>query len=193
MIAFSCSSCGQSLKIKDEMAGRKGKCPQCGKPIQVPVPVRTTGSVWPPPPNELKIPPPAIPVTQAPQEDTHGPGPVPDVAPEDFSFLAPARGPGELGWLGSYRILKVLGAGGMGIVFLAEDSQLQRRVALKVMRGIMAANPAARQRFLRRGPRRSRHRTRSHHHDPSSGGRAWRALPGHAVPQGRIIGQPAQP
>ena len=37
----------------------------------------------------------------------------------------------------------------MGIVFLAEDPQLQRRVALKVLRPMLASNTAARQRFLR--------------------------------------------
>src|SRR5262249_47643694 len=64
-------------------------------------------------------------------------------------FLAPAQGPGELGRLGPYRVLKVLGAGGMGVVFLAEDPGLQRTVALKAMLPRLAASGTAAQRFLR--------------------------------------------
>jgi predicted Ser/Thr protein kinase len=68
---------------------------------------------------------------------------------EPTDFLAPPHGPDELGRLGSYRVLKVLGTGGMGIVFQAEDPQLRRKVALKVMKPDLAANPTARKRFLR--------------------------------------------
>lgn len=68
----------------------------------------------------------------------------------DFrGFLAPAAGPNELGRLGNYRVLRVLGAGGMGIVYQAEDLQLQRPVVLKVMKPELASQPEAHQRFLR--------------------------------------------
>ena len=43
-----------------------------------------------------------------------GPGDRPEAV---YDFLAPARKPGELGRLGPYQVLKVLGAGGMGVVF----------------------------------------------------------------------------
>ena len=66
-----------------------------------------------------------------------------------MAFLSPPQAADELGRLGGYRILKVLGSGGMGVVLLAQDAQLQRPVALKVMRPGLAANDAARQRFLR--------------------------------------------
>ncbi len=63
--------------------------------------------------------------------------------------LAPPQGPGEIGRLGGYRVLKVLGAGGMGMVYQGEDIHLQRPVALKVMKPEVARNPTARERFLR--------------------------------------------
>jgi urea transport system substrate-binding protein len=55
----------------------------------------------------------------------------------------------ELGRLGQYRVLGALGRGGMGMVFRAEDTQLRRPVALKVMLPEVAGNSVARERFLR--------------------------------------------
>src|SRR5712671_2279075 len=49
--------------------------------------------------------------------------------------------------LGSYEILSTLGAGGMGIVYRAHDSRLQRTVALKVL-GDEVADDATRQHLL---------------------------------------------
>jgi hypothetical protein len=68
---------------------------------------------------------------------------------ESFPFLASPHGPDEIGRLGSYRMLRVLGVGGMGIVFEAQDVQLERHVALKVMKPHLMSNPRARARFLR--------------------------------------------
>ncbi len=75
--------------------------------------------------------------------------PSPGGTAELYAFLAPAEGPDEIGRLGPYRVRRVLGAGGMGVVFEAEDPQLRRVVALKVIRPNRAAGAAARQRFLR--------------------------------------------
>lgn len=65
------------------------------------------------------------------------------------SFLRPAELQDEIGRLGGYRVLEVLGSGGMGVVFRAEDPGLRRQVALKVMKPSVAANPDAKTRFLK--------------------------------------------
>jgi serine/threonine protein kinase/CubicO group peptidase (beta-lactamase class C family) len=66
-----------------------------------------------------------------------------------LGLLAPPEAPDELGRLAHYRIVRVLGQGGMGVVFQAEDTQLCRPVALKVMQPSAAADPISRDRFLR--------------------------------------------
>ncbi len=79
--------------------------------------------------------------TLPPSEDEAGPALYP--------FLAPPVEPDELGQLSKYRVLKLLGEGGMGLVFLAEDIYLQRLVALKVLKPEAAQDTKHRQRFLR--------------------------------------------
>ena len=51
--------------------------------------------------------------------------------------------------LGPYEIMEQAGAGGMGEVFKAKDTRLDRTVAIKVLTGIVANNPDLRQRFER--------------------------------------------
>ena len=49
--------------------------------------------------------------------------------------------------LGHYRILRAAGSGGMGEVYVAEDSELSRSVALKVLKPEVAGSSKNRERF----------------------------------------------
>ncbi len=51
--------------------------------------------------------------------------------------------------VGHYRIVEKIGAGGMGEVFLADDTKLNRQVALKFLPDHMVANEDAKSRFTR--------------------------------------------
>jgi serine/threonine protein kinase len=54
----------------------------------------------------------------------------------------------ELGRLANFRVLQLIGQGGMGMVFRAEDTRLRRIVALKVIQPRFASETRIRQRFL---------------------------------------------
>ncbi len=56
--------------------------------------------------------------------------------------------PGEV--FGHYRLVRLLGRGGMGVVFEAEDLETGRRIALKILSQALDS-PEARRRFLREG------------------------------------------
>ena len=51
--------------------------------------------------------------------------------------------------LGPYELISPLGAGGMGEVYRATDTRLDRTVAIKVLPYHLSSNPKQRQRFER--------------------------------------------
>ena len=170
MIVFACASCQKKLSIKDELTGKKIKCPLCGKLMIVPTLANVSGSASTPstPPGTLEQTQDLRPSQQAMPVPAHSGmdqmtqpmptksgatlSPHPAGADHDSSltdFLAPPQRDDELGRLGGFRILKIIGHGGMGVVFQGEDPTLGRKVAIKAMLPSVAKSRSSQQRFLR--------------------------------------------
>jgi serine/threonine protein kinase/Leucine-rich repeat (LRR) protein len=138
MIAFLCTGCQKQLSANEALAGKKVKCRACGQ--MTVIPPSAGGGIA-----EMR--------TLAPSGEIEGTqaGAAADLGHDSSltEFLAPPQGKDELGWLGGFRILKILGHGGMGVVFQGEDPKLGRQVAIKAMLPHLAGSKAGQERFLR--------------------------------------------
>ncbi len=80
----------------------------------------------------------------------HGMMPKRSIGQEELDrILAPAQADDELGRIGQYRVIEFIASGGMGLVFKAEDPNLNRLVCIKVLHPIMANHAEATERFER--------------------------------------------
>jgi eukaryotic-like serine/threonine-protein kinase len=158
MVTFKCIHCGQQVEASDCVRGAAIRCARCGNiltpnprssaPIteigDVPILQSNSDEHLAPPNVDLA----KVSTDQSCDGETLIPQAKKPVDPS-FAFLAPAQEPGELGRLAHYRVVRLFGQGGMGVVFEAFDTDLQRPVVLKVMRPELAQDDVARQRFLR--------------------------------------------
>src|SRR5262249_17384013 len=68
---------------------------------------------------------------------------------QGLAFLAPSTEPGFLGRLDHYEVLEVVGRGSTGMVLKGRDTKLQRIVAIKVLKPLLAGRGTARRLFVR--------------------------------------------
>jgi serine/threonine-protein kinase len=84
-----------------------------------------------------------------PKDRETGPEAVGDASPIDTATDDPGSGHASNIRIGVYQVLDLLGAGGMGDVFLAFDARLHRRVAIKRIRSDAPVTARARERLRR--------------------------------------------
>jgi serine/threonine-protein kinase len=70
------------------------------------------------------------------------------MGPDDLATHGGATDAGAADRAGSYRLLEVIGEGGMGLVYRAEHVLLQKLVAVKVLHGALSHNPLLSAQFL---------------------------------------------
>jgi len=93
MIQTECKGCGQKLKVPDDMAGKRARCPSCGDPVKVPGASAAASSPERPPP--ATPPPGPRPAPPAPRRPTPAPvaQPAPPASSNPFEFVNPSTPP----------------------------------------------------------------------------------------------------
>jgi eukaryotic-like serine/threonine-protein kinase len=151
-ISLVCT-CGKKVLVRAEDAGDEIRCGDCrsllvGDPFTTTLPPRTE-SIAEAPPQAAAPMQAAVPEQAAAPVQAAVPMELEEMRRGLQGMLTPPQAADEIGRLGPYRILQVLGMGGMGVVFKAQDSRLVRFVAVKAMLPWVAEKASAKNRFLR--------------------------------------------
>ncbi len=166
MLKFQCPHCQNALSLKQPKSGRfRPTCNGCQhtfelqiaedlKTFSVRVPEHPSASVSVPRPaatlNQTREDPPAKATFKA-DEETRMEMPTTRAqessAVQAFTPRTTSEGPPDR--LGGYRLLKELGRGGLGVVYLAQQLSLNRHVAVKLIQTQLARSSTAVSRFFR--------------------------------------------
>ena len=140
-VKVQCPSCGMSYNVRDESLGARARCKKCNTDFTISVSLDDTGSSLVSGRQKRE------PVADRSHQPKSADGTSKDRAgSKRSSAKEPAKQPKKLG---SYVIEKWLGAGGMGVVYLARDPVLDREVAIKVLPASLSRDEQRLKRFLR--------------------------------------------
>ena len=140
-VKVQCPNCGKSYNVGDESLGARARCKSCNNQFTISVSLDDTGSSLVSGPQKQE------PVADQPSQAKSSDGASEDGAVSKRpSKKEPTKQPKKLG---SFVIEKRLGAGGMGVVYLARDPVLDRKVAIKVLPASLSRDEQRLKRFLR--------------------------------------------
>ena len=126
MITLLCPSCQVKLKVKDELAGKKVRCPHCKQPMDIPAGTAEDATLPPhlAPSREDATIPPSVPAPMATI-------PEPEAGRSDAGT---DEGPREsLEAAAHYEVEAEIARGGMGAIMRAVDQDICREVAVKFL------------------------------------------------------------
>ena len=148
-MAIACPYCKHTLNLKAAKPGKYSpKCPQCSRGFQLVVPDDAAHAALVSPLEDPGVTTAPVAVAEPAEPSATAVGMTVSALPPPQS--AKDASPKEvLATLGGYQVLRLLGRGGMGAVYLARQKSLDRLVAVKVMLPKAAANPGFVARFTR--------------------------------------------